>query len=463
MAAMFDPRQSPAQGSVPNANAGNSKLVVRAKDEPSVEESAGTLFAAPQAPGQQELGHEKCRMRLRKRDEVSVYEEQLDERYGMDKRAKTCMVLTALLVALFVAAVLLPAGMFAQDKTPTVAGFLENMQANISNLLAYLSGENPYNVMHYKFCRYLVIILAGAALGISGGVYQGAMKNALASPTTLGVISGGTLGAMLYVIFCTDDQAQTIVMRASDIMDYYASLSPWEYLGVVYGQAAFTLVGCFAVVAFVLLVSLLAGKGRISGAVLVITGQVVAVVAASVMTLIRTYYSSAAGDVLKASALQQVRSAQFSALYTELDLLLMGVPILAGIIVILAMRLRLNALTFADDEARSMGISTTATRYVMVGACTLMTAMVVAFCGGIGFVGFVVPHLTRRIVGPNFKYYIPATALTGAVFMVLAYLVASFFALEAFGSVRLLTSILGGIAFVAVALHGRNRTAADEF
>ena len=441
--------------------ADGGRLVVRAKSEQAPGEDA-SLFKTD-VPGQKGPEYGKRKLRVRHKNEVSVYEEQLDEQYGLDHRDKVLIGLVAALVVAFVAAVLLPSGILSTGKTVSIAWFTENISSNISNLLAYFTGENPYNVMHYEFCRYLVVILAGAALGVIGGVYQSSMKNALASPTTLGVVSGGTLGAMLFVILCSEDQAQMVTMRASDIMDYYASLSVTEYLSALYGQAAFTLLGCFIVVAFVLAVSLIAGKGKISGVVMVVTGQVVTMVAASVMTLIRNYYSSSVGgDALKSSALQQVRSAQFSAMYTELDLLFMGVPIVICIVVILAMRMRMNALTFSDEEARSMGISTVGSRYALVGVCTLMTALVIAFCGSIGFVGFVVPHLTRRLVGPGFKHYIPATALAGALFMLLACFVSSFIGADEYGGVRMLTTIIGGVAFVIVAIRGRGRATSDE-
>lgn len=433
-----------------------------AEAERDVEHTAAALFSDDErreALGP-DYGHR--RHRLRKDEEVSVYAEEMDRRYGVDARGKHMVALAVTLVVALAAALLLPQAFFGVLKSPSVATFLSGIQTNVSGLLSYFSGEAPYDPMRYKLFRYLVVAIAGAALGISGGVYQGALKNALASPTTLGVISGGTLGAMLFVIFGSEEQAETVVQTGSQMIEYLDSLSPLEHLAVYYGQAAWTLLGCFVVVVFVVAVSTLAGKGSISGIVLIITGQVVGIVTNAAMTLVRTYFVST-GDALKSAALQQVRSDSLSGLFTELDLVLMGVPILAGVAVIIAMRMRLNALTFSDDEARSMGLSTTATRYVMVGACTLMTALVIAFCGPIGFVGFVVPHLTRRVVGPDFKYYIPATALVGALFLVVTVFASSFFSLEQFGGTRLLTSIIGGAAFIVIALRGRNRMTADGF
>ncbi|MDO4501702.1 MAG: iron ABC transporter permease [Coriobacteriia bacterium] len=462
----FGAKRSAGNAAVPGANTGNSKLVVQAKEDKPIEEKdvASALFAPPP---EDDLGpqFEKKRRRRRKKDEVSVYEEQMDQRFAFDKRARNTIIVGVSLVVMFLAALLLPAGLFGINSTnPTISGLISGVSTNTQGLLNYLSGAAPTDPMGSKLFRYIIIIIAGAALGISGGVYQGALKNALASPTTLGVISGGTLGAMAYVIFfMPQDLPVGSSYDAQQLLGYLEGLSPMEYFTAMYGQIGCTLLGCFVAVAFTVTVALLAGKGKISNPVLIITGQVVTMVAGSVMTLIRTYYASGEGSEVTANALSAVRSASFSGIYTILDVVLMGIPILFAIGVIIMLRMRLNVLTFSDEEARSMGLSTTATRNLMVGACTLMTAVVVAFCGSIGFVGFVVPHLTRKVIGPDFRYYIPATALVGALFMVCVCFASSFFALEALGGNRLLTSVIGGVAFIAIALSGRRRTTTDGF
>lgn len=461
----FGARKGQDGGSVPGAAEKSTRLVVNDQAGTVAQEDGAVYLFAP-GRGQEDVGphYGYRRHRLRKNDEVSVYNESMDARFGADKRGKRTRVLAGTFVLMVLAAVVLPAGFFsARTGSITVAGFIDLVSMNVSGLLGYVSGESATDPMGYKLARYLVIALAGAALGISGGVYQGALKNALASPTTLGVISGGTLGAMFFVIAFMPSQAEHSSYEAQDIFSYYASLTPIEYAQAIYGQTLCTLVGCFVVVGLVVLVATIAGRGHISNVVLIVTGQVVAVVINSVMTLIRTYYASGYGDLATSEALASVRSSSFSNYYSLLDLALMGIPILAGVVVVVAMRMRLNALTFSDEEARSMGISTAVTRGVMVGACTLMTAVVVAFCGSISFVGFVVPHLTRKVMGPDFKYYIPATALVGASFMVLTYFVTSFFALEDIGGVRLLTAFVGAVAFVIVALANRNRTTSDGF
>ena len=396
--------------------------------------------------------------RLHKGEELSVYAEEMERRYGVDPRTKAMIAVAIALALAVLVAVLVPNNAFAPGTQFSFAWLADGVSNSMAGLLAFISGERPGDSMQYKLFLYLIVALAGASLGVSGAVYQGSMRNALASPTTLGVVSGGTLGMTLYVIFCYDVTNVESVTQASELLAYQDALSPIEYLVERYASLLFTLLGCFAVVGFVLAVALAAGRGKVSSAVLVITGQVVVMVITAALSVVRTYFATMEGtEALTGVALDALRSTTFSSMYTALDLLLMAVPILIGLGVIIALRIRLNALTFEEDEARSLGLSVNATRNLMVAACTLMTAVVIAFCGSISFVGFLVPHVTRRLIGPDFNYLVPASAVVGALFMVLTFFASSFLSLEQYGGTRILTSVLGGSVFIVIALRSRGR------
>ena len=126
----------------------------------------------------------------------------------------------------------------------------------------------------------------------------------------------------------------------------------------------------------------------------------------------------------------------------------------------MAIRPKLNSLTFSDEEARSMGLATRKTRALLVGTCTAMTAIVIAYCGNLGFLGFLIPHLTRSLVGPNFKYLIPASAVVGSLFLTLSYFVSSQW-VEMSGATGMFTSIVGGLLFIIIALRSRNKRSVD--
>lgn len=384
-------------------------------------------------------------------------------RYGFDVRSLRLIVIAVVLVVCLIAAIIVPNYIISESHALTFSWFVQTISDNMSNLLEYFTGDNPKSPMQYKFFRYIIVAIAGAALGISGAVYQGSMKNALASPTTLGVMSGGTVGMVLYILFVPQATEVTAV-RASEVLATYAAMDPVEYFLAMYGQALCTLAGCLIVVSCVVGIATAAGHGRISSVVLIVTGLVFSTLMNSVITVIRYFLLATEGSGSeKVVAMQNITARSFSSMYTWLDVLLVGVPIIICLIVVLAMRSRMNALTFGEAEARSMGLTVNRTRNALIAACTVMTAIIIAFCGSIGFVGFVVPHLTRRIVGPDFKFLLGGSALLGAAFMVVVYFAGTSVEMFATGGTRLLTGILGGVMFVAISLSSRRRASSDGF
>lgn len=111
-----------------------------------------------------------------------------------------------------------------------------------------------------------------------------------------------------------------------------------------------------------------------------------------------------------------------------------------------------------------MGISTTRTRNLMVGLCTVMTALVVSFTGPVGFVGFMVPHIARRIIGPEFRYLLPATAALGAILVLLANWVANMGipGIET-GSAGVFTSVVGCVFFLITAFKTKGEKRAEWY
>lgn len=220
--------------------------------------------------------------------------------------------------------------------------------------------------------------------------------------------------------------------------------------------------GSLVVVLLVLLVSMLIGKGKSTSYGLIICGQVVALVFSSVIELIR-YYLIETDETGTKSALISGNQGGMTAgsIYTGLDVVLVAIPVIVCVIIVLILRNRLNLLAFNDEEARSMGISTEALRWAIIAVCTVMTAFVLAFCGNTSFVGFAVPLIVRRYVGPDFKFLLPAAAAMGCLTMTLTYWVTDLnllyllFDIEYPLSVSVFTSVLGAIAFAVVAIGQR--------
>ena len=249
-----------------------------------------------------------------------------------------------------------------------------------------LTPEQEAVLLHIRLPRTIVGLLVGAGLGISGAVLQGIFSNPLADPGIIGVSSGASVGAVLAI---------GIGISASSVL-----LLP-----------AFAFVG--AMLAVGLTVSLSMRHGRIPVMTLLLSGVVVGMFLAACTAAILT--------VVNEQKMQQYLFWTIGGLdYRRWDHVLLGIaPIGIGASVMLLLARHLNLLAFGDVEALTAGMSVTPFRLLFLVLAALTTATGVCSSGNIGFVGLVVPHMMRLIVGPDHRRLLPASLLAGAVFLVL--------------------------------------------
>ena len=231
--------------------------------------------------------------------------------------------------------------------------------------------------------RVVAAALVGAALAVAGTAFQGLFRNPLVSPDILGASSGAALGAVLGIYFS---------------------------LGVI-GIEGLAFVGGLAAVAAVYVIgSMLHSRDPIL--VLVLTGVVVGALLGAGVGLVK--YLADPYNQLPAMTFWLLGSL---AATTVSDLLPLTGPVALGTIVLIALRWRLNVMSLPEDEARALGLATGPFRIAIVAAATLVTAASVATSGIIGWVGLVVPHLARALVGPDFPRLIPTAALLGGGYL----------------------------------------------
>ncbi len=249
-----------------------------------------------------------------------------------------------------------------------------------------LTPEQEAVLLHIRLPRTIVGLLVGAGLGISGAVLQGIFSNPLADPGIIGVSSGASVGAVLAI---------GIGISASSVL-----LLP-----------SFAFVG--AMLAVGLTVSLSMRHGRIPVMTLLLSGVVVGMFLAACTAAILT--------VVNEQKMQQYLFWTIGGLdYRRWDHVLLGIaPIGIGASVMLLLARHLNLLAFGDVEALTAGMSVTPFRLLFLVLAALTTATGVCISGNIGFVGLVVPHMMRLIVGPDHRRLLPASLLAGAVFLVL--------------------------------------------
>jgi iron complex transport system permease protein len=231
--------------------------------------------------------------------------------------------------------------------------------------------------------RVLAAALVGAALAVSGTAFQGLFRNPLVSPDILGASSGAALGAVIGI---------------------YVSL------GVV-GIEALAFAGGLAAVASVYAIGS-AVQARDPILVLVLTGVVIGALLGSGVGLVK--YLADPYNQLPAMTFWLLGSL---AATNVGDLLPLGGPIAIGTLVLIALRWRMNVMSLPEEEARALGVPTGVLRVVIIAAATLVTSASVAAAGVIGWVGLIVPHLARSLVGPDFARLVPAAAILGGGFL----------------------------------------------
>jgi iron complex transport system permease protein len=247
-------------------------------------------------------------------------------------------------------------------------------------------------VFELRIPRVLTAMAVGVALSLAGVAYQGLLRNPLADPYVLGTASGAALGAAIGFVL------------------------PIQFALLGFGLVhLFAFVGALAAVAVVYRVSR-AGAGSSMTSVL-LTGYAIGSLLAAGLAMamyvagnnLRQIFFYLLGSFAQASWQQ----------------LAVGLPIIAiGSIILLSRARTLNAFLLGEETAANLGIDVRRERIVLLGAATLVTAAAVALAGLIGFVGLVIPHLVRMVVGPNARLLLPLSALFGACFLGLADLVA---------------------------------------
>jgi iron complex transport system permease protein len=237
-------------------------------------------------------------------------------------------------------------------------------------------------LFHVRLPRILLACLVGCCLSAAGAAYQGIFQNPMAAPDVLGASEGAAFGAALAIL--NDASGSMLTLSA-----FFFSL---------------------LTVFLVTLTSKKAKGSRILG--LILAGIMVS----SLFSAGTSYIKLAAdpNDQLPAITYWLMGSLAGSKLS---DVLFALGPMAAGLTALMLVRWRINILTFGDEEARAMGINAKRIRLIVIIGATLITATSVSVSGMIGWVGLVIPHLARRLVGNNYRHLMPASMLFGALFL----------------------------------------------
>lgn len=239
-------------------------------------------------------------------------------------------------------------------------------------------------IIEVRFPRAVMAALIGAGLSISGATYQGMFHNPLVSPYILGVSAGASFGAALGIVLSL----------------------PYLYIQLI----AFL----FGIIAVLITFFLSHVYKSTPILMLVLAGTVVSAFFQALLSAIK--FTADGDEKLPAITFWLMGSLGNVSLQ---DLLVSIIPITVSIIGLLAIRWRINVLSMGDKEARSLGIHTERIKIVIIIFSTIITSTAVSICGIIGWVGQVIPHFCRMLVGPDHKALLPATVFVGAAYILL--------------------------------------------
>lgn len=330
-----------------------------------------------------------------------------------DHVAAACLVLAAVLVLSIVAGISLGPVMIPFDQVWAVVfhnlfgiGDLTGIPANTQNI-----------VWHLRTPRVLLGGLIGLCLTLSGIAMQSFTKNPLASPYVLGTSSGASFGAVLAIT------TGALAFLGGSALEVGAFVGSMLSIFIVYGMAS---------------------SGRsVAPIKLVLVGMAASALFSALANFL-VYKAPSESQVKEVTfwMLGSIASAEWG------DLVIPALVALPGTIALLAMGNALNALLMGDSSATTLGIPVGMVRRITIFLSALLTSAAVAVSGCIGFVGLVVPHVTRAVVGADHRKVVPIASLMGAIFLIWADVGARMFDIPSEIPIGIITALVGAPFFI---------------
>jgi iron complex transport system permease protein len=296
----------------------------------------------------------------------------------------------------------------------TLAAFVDLVSGRDSD-----PGITESIILKIRLPRVINVALVGAALSLSGSSMQGLLRNPLADGSTLGVSSGASLGAVLAIAFGI-------------------TIPGFSGSGTMIMAIAFAFVS-------LLVILTLAYKLDFSLATntIILIGVVFTMFAHSIISLIITF----AGEKVRSIMFWTMGSLSGSS-YTNVITMLTALIIFGSVLIRYAPEL--NAFAIGEDNARHIGVNVKRVKLIVLISVSVLIGVSVSIGGTIGFVGLVIPHITRMITGPNHSRLMPATLFAGAVFLMLADLLSRTILNPLELPIGVVTSLIGSVVFVLI-------------
>lgn len=319
--------------------------------------------------------------------------------------------------------------------TALVSVTLGVIKLSVPQVLAVFLGQAQESlhaqvVMQVRAPRIVAAALVGGALAASGAAMQGLFRNPMADPGVIGVSAGGALGGVI-------------------------AMTSGIYFVVPLSLPLSAFAGATATAFVVYQVSQRLGRGSTTD--LLLTGMAISSFLGALLSLIITLL------VFELEVLREIVHWLSGGLEARSwhHVRLIAVPVLVGIVTLIFYSRPLNLMMLGDEEARSLGVQAPVVRRIVMAAASLATGAAVSISGIIGFVGLMIPHMLRLIIGPDNRWLIPASAVGGAAFLIAADTVARLIIQPAEIRVGIITACIGAPFFLY--LLYRHRRGLDHF
>jgi iron complex transport system permease protein len=325
------------------------------------------------------------------------------------------LVLSTALLGLFISSVSIPVPVILHILSENIIGlgWMTDVPKNIELI-----------IWEIRLPRVLLAFLVGMALSLAGAAFQGLLRNPLADPYTIGVSSGAALGAVSVLFF-----QLTIVGLGSFTLPIFAILGGCLTLLVVYGMTRLS-------------------SRSLAIETIILAGIIVSSFIGSFISLI----IALSGEELRQILYWLMGSVGMRG-WSHVQLLFPFLVI--GSILILLHYRELNALAFGEDSAQHLGVDVKRRKVLILGGASLLTGASVAVSGMIGFVGLVVPHLVRLLVGPNHRHLLLLSMMIGGAFLVSADLIARTLISPKELPIGVITALIGAPVFALLLLRER--------
>ena len=348
---------------------------------------------------------------------------QMKEDYSRYTYRKILFIIACILVAILLFFVSLCVGTLQLSIPEVYTYFFNHLQG-----VTYTAESDIYNdrvVWEFRVPRALFALVAGMALSIAGAVMQSVMKNPLADPYTTGVSSGALFGVAVATVMGLS------VSRA------------YSDFGVVLNAIVFSM-------GPIILIIVMAPFFRKSPASLVLAGVAVSYLFNSFTSLLLVSTDAASLAMIYHWQVGILSDISWNVLPASTAMTLIG------LIVLLPLAGKLNIMALNDEAAKSLGLDVEKLRILCLVVLAMMTSVVISYVGIIGFVGLVIPHIVRIILGADNKYLLPASGAFGAIFLISCDILSRYVDLGATIPVGVVTSFIGAPLFLYLIIRQKN-------